>query len=305
MAITEGPAARTDDESTGRDVSRNASGTDRSTETRTLDTAALITLVRRAPALAALREEPLDRRDLEERLGVSKPTVHRLARTLSEMDLVERSNGIFVLTGLGESVADVIVEFTRSVETAYRLAPLLEISRNQYPEFDVAGFTDATVTTAEPSDPYRPLRRYFSFIEESNTLRGFDTTTLAPEYVDTVQRQIQGGMEVELIYPPAVVANLSSVYPERIAMLIESDRLVLRVHPDLPYGLAIFDERVAVASYCKTTGALRTVIDTDSPAVREWAEEVYEEYYAGATEFPVHSELTQHLSVRAFADVDR
>ena len=304
MTTTERPAARTDDVSTGRDASRTISENDPSNEARTLDEAALITLVRRAPALAALREQPLDRRDIEERLGVSKPTVHRLTRTLDEMELVERSNGIFVLTGLGETVADVIGEFTRSVETAYRLAPLLETSRCHYPAVDVAGFADATVTTAEPGDPYGPMRRYLSFIEKSNTLRWFDTTTLPPEYVETVHRQIHDGMNAELIYPPAVISHLYSAHPERVAALVENDRLVLRVHPSLPYGLAIFDERVAVASYCETTGALRTVIDTGSPAGREWAEDVYEEYCAEATELPAQSALIQHPSVKAFADAD-
>ncbi|HET7323365.1 MAG TPA: helix-turn-helix domain-containing protein, partial [Halococcus sp.] len=196
-----------------------------------MDTAALITLVRRAPALAALREQPLDRRDLEEYLSVSKPTVHRLTRTLGEMGLVEKSGGLFVLTRLGEAVADVVSEFTRNVETAYRLAPLFEI---QYPTLDISAFTDATVTTAVPGDPYRPMQRYYSLVEQTATLRGFDTTVLSPEYVDAIHRQVRDGMETELIYPPAVAAHLLSAHPERVTELFESGHLVFHVHVDLP-----------------------------------------------------------------------
>jgi predicted transcriptional regulator len=271
-------------------------------ENPVMDTAALITLVRRASALAALREQPLDRRDLEECLGVSKPTVHRLTRTLGEMSLVEKSNGIFVLTGLGEAVADVVVEFTRNVETAYRLAPLLETFRHQYPALDVTGFADATVTTAGPGDPYRPMRRYYSFIEETETLCGFDTTTLSPEYIDAVHQQIRDGMETELIYPPAVITQFLSVHPEQMAESVENGHLVLRVHPNLPHGLAIFDERVAIVSYCETTGALRTFIDTDSSTAREWAEEVYVEYRAEATEFAEYPELSRLPLIQALND---
>ncbi len=265
------------------------------TENPALDTAAFITLVRRAPALAALREQPLDRRDLEECLGVSKPTVHRLTRTLGEMGLVERSNGIFVLTGLGEAVADVVVEFTQSVETAYRLAPLMETFRSQYPTFDVTGFADATVTTAGPGDPYRPMRRYYSLVEETETLYGFDTTTLSPEYIDTVHQQIRDGMETELIYPPAVITQFLSVHPEWMAESVENGHLVLRVHPNLPHGLAIFDDRVAIASYCETTGALRTFIDTDTSAAREWAERVYESYWSEAKRFDLNPNRPREL----------
>lgn len=257
-----------------------------------VDTAALITLVRRAPALAALRKQPLDRRDLQECLDVSKPTVHRLTRTLGEKGLVEKPDGRFALTGMGEAVADVVAEFTRSVETAHRLAPLLDILQHPYSTIDVAAFADATVTTAEPSDPYHPMRRYYSLIEQTGTLRGFDTTTLSPEYIDAIHQQIRNGMETEIVYPPTVAARLLSAHPERIEELFESGHLVLRIHPDLSHGLTIFDERIGISSYCETTGALRTFIDTNSFAAREWAETVYESYWTEAERFDARSNLS-------------
>ena len=263
-----------------------------SEEDSLLDTPALITLVRRAPALAALREQPLDRRDLEECLDVSKPTVHRLARTLGEMGLIERTNGIFALTGLGEAVADVVAEFTRSVETAYRLTPLLETIQDRYSDFDVAAFEDAIVTTAEPSNPYRPVQRYCSLIKETRTLRGFDTTMFSPQHVDTVHSRVCDGMEMEFVYPPAIAAHLSSIYPERMAEMIQSGRLDFRVHADIPYGLVLFDGRVGIGSYCQTTGALRAFIDTDVPDACEWAETIYDAYWTEAERFEMRSNLS-------------
>lgn len=292
-ATTEMAASRTNGVSSGENSVQNAPpdnspASAHTAENSIAETDALITLVRRAPALAALGDGPLDRRDLEDRLGVSKPTVHRLTRRLGEMGLVERSNGRFVLTGVGRVVAETVTAFTQSVETAHRLAPLLE--SHDDPSLDIAAFADATVTTAGPGDPYRPMRRYYSFIERTETLCEFDTTLLSPEYVDALTRRIHDGMETELVYPPAVATQLLSAHPERMAELAESGYLDLRVHPNLPYGLAIFDERVAVASYCETTGALRTFIDTNSPAAREWAEGVYATYRAEAAELPI-SEL--------------
>ena len=264
-----------------------------SEEDSLLNTPALITLVRRAPALAALREQPLDRRDLEDCLDVSKPTVHRLTRTLGEMNLVERTNGIFVLTKLGEAVADVVAEFTRSVETAYRLTPLIETIQDRYSDFDIAVFEDAIVTTAEPSNPYRPVQRYCSLIEETGTLRGFDTTMLSPQHVDAVHRRVCDGMEAEFVYPPAVAAHLSSTYSERMAEMIESGRLDFRVHTDISHGLVLFDERVGIRSYCETTGALRAFVDTDSPDVREWAETIHDVHWMEAERFEMHSDLSE------------
>lgn len=258
-----------------------------------LDTPALITLIRRAPALAALREQPLDRRDLEESLGVSKPTVHRLVRTLNKMDLVKRTNGVFVLTRLGEIVADVTAEFTRNVETAYRLTPFLEIIQDQYPGFDVAAFEDAIVTTAEPSNPYRPVQRYCSLVEETRDLRAFDATMLSPQHIDAIYSRVCDGMETQLICPPAVAAHLLSTYPDRMAKIGESDYLDVRVHADISHGLVLFDERVGIGSYCQTTGALQAFIDTDEPNAREWAETIYDAYWTEAERFEMHSDLSQ------------
>ncbi len=294
MATTERTVLQTNTESAEEKAAQNASRTtsraphNTMAENPVMDTTAFITLVRRAPALTALREQPLDRRDLETCLDVSKPTVHRLTRTLSEMSLVERSNGVFTLTGLGKAIADVVAEFTRNVETAYRLTPLLETIQDRYLAFDVTAFADATVTTAEPSDPYRPVQRYCSLIEETRVLRGFDTTTLSPQHLDAVHRRVCDGMETELVYPPAVAAHLLSTHPEQMAEMVESGFLDVRAHADISHGLVLFDERVGVGSYCKTTGALQAFIDTDEPAAYEWAETIYDAYWTEAERFEMH-----------------
>lgn len=303
--MTEGTMSQMDDVSGSAKSKKNASADTSQTTQHTIgegpamakdsvvETDTLITLVRRAPALAALREQPLDRRDLEEHLGVSKPTIHRLTRTFAEMGLVERTNRTYVLTRLGETVADVVAEFTQSVETAYRLAPLLEAIQYRHSTLDITAFADATVTTAEPGDPYRPVRRYYSFVERTESLYGFDTTTPSPKYISTVHQQIRDGMETEFIYQPDVADRLLSEYSDWMTELFESGHFVLRVHPNLPHGLAIFDERIAITNYCETTGALRALIDINSSAAREWAEEVYRDYRAEATNLSEHSELSQ------------
>ncbi|QIB76470.1 hypothetical protein G3I44_11015 [Halogeometricum borinquense] len=58
----------------------------------------------------------------------------------------------------------------------------------------------------------------------------------------------------------------------------ERGHLQLRTREALPYGLAIFDERVGVGGYDDETGALRVFVDTDTDGARRWAEGVYEMY---------------------------
>src|SRR5699024_6346549 len=107
------------------------------------------------------------------------------------------------------------------VETAYRLTPLLEVIQDQYPDFDVAAFEDAIVTTAEPSNPYRPVQRYCSLVEETRDLRVFDATTPSPQHIDAIYSRVCDGMETQFLCPPAVTAHLLSAYPDQMVKMAE------------------------------------------------------------------------------------
>lgn len=242
----------------------------------------LVRIVRRAPMLEALRGGALDRRDLEDALGVSKPTVHRAAKSLMELGLVERPRGAFELTAAGADVADAVVDFETTTNAALRLAPLLATVETDAFEVDVDLFADAVVTLPDPGHPYRPVDRFMELVRETDSLRGFDSTTIAPANVEDVYRAIVDGMETELIYPPSVVESIVASNPQRGSKAVESGNLTLLVHDSVPCGLAIFDDRVGLGGYDPETGMLRAFVDTDAPAARSWAENVYASFRAEA-----------------------
>jgi hypothetical protein len=141
-------------------------------------------------------------------------------------------------------------------------------------------FAGATITTPDSGDPHGPMVRYLTLVRETSTLRGFDTWTIAPTYIGEIQDRILDGMETHLIDPIAVVEDVMDHYPERCVQVCVSGNLTIRLHDSLPFGLAIFDDRIGVAAHDPDTGALRAFVDTDSPVARDWAEAVYEAYEA-------------------------
>jgi predicted transcriptional regulator len=268
-----------------------------------MDTDQFIELVRRAPVLEALREEgAMDRRELEQHLDVSKSTVHRFTRSLRENGLIERSGGAFVLTSVGEVSAEEMAAFKASIETAWELAPVLQVTRAHGVDIDVAAFADATVTTAEPGNPYRPVNRFMSLVAETDTLRGLDPASINPLHVDDIYERIVNGMETDAVFPSAVVENLLTSNPERAERAFESGNLRLRIHDDIPFGLTLCDDRIGVGIYDDDTGLLRTYADTDAPAAHEWAEAVYTNYRDKATELREHPEISQLPPVQVFDD---
>ena len=130
-------------------------------------------------------------------------------------------------------------------------------------------------SAAAPEDPYRPVERFVALVGESATLRGFNTTHMAPLVLGGFHQQVFEATDTELIYLPGVAEKLFEAYPDRANDAIEQGHLTLRTREQLPYGLALFDERVGIGGYDDRTGLLEVFVDTDSPIAREWAERVF------------------------------
>lgn len=238
---------------------------------------ALFELVQRAPALEALAEGPLDRADLEERLDVSRATSHRITRSLADRGLIERVDGAFRLTALGEATRAAVDRFGTEVTVALRLAPVIEAVSDVAP-LPLSAFADAKETRADRGDPHAPVVRFLDLVRETGTLRGFDTWSIAPTYMEDVQERILAGMRTELVDPLDVVVDVMESYPEKCVEVCVSGNLDIWLHDALPFGLAIFDDRIGVAVADPGSGALRSFVDTDDPAARDWAETTFEAF---------------------------
>ncbi|WP_157533128.1 helix-turn-helix domain-containing protein, partial [Haloferax profundi] len=65
-----------------------------------------IEALKRADALATLREGPLERSELMRELDVSRTTIHRIVRGLESRDVLVQDGSLFKLTSFGQTVAD-------------------------------------------------------------------------------------------------------------------------------------------------------------------------------------------------------
>lgn len=240
-----------------------------------VDTDVLLDIVRHGSLLEALLEKPLDRREIEEYLGVSRATSHRFTQRLDELGFITKVDGRFRLTGQGETVAEEVLRFEANVQTANRLSPLLDCVCEERQGFVIESFVDATVTVAESDDPYRPVERFISLVRESDTFRGFNTTHMAPLVLGEFHQQVFEKTETEMVYLPHTAEKLFETYPERASDAIECGHLTLRTRDEPPYGLAIFDDRVGIGGYDETTGLMKVFVDTESTIAREWADHVY------------------------------
>lgn len=251
------------------------------------ETDELIRVLRHRHVFAELQDEALERRQLEDRLSVSRATSHRYVRTLEELGLVEKTNGRFVLTDLGTDIAGAVATYEREISARLRLAPMVDVMADVTPPIDIAAFEEATVTNVEHGDPFAPLTRFVSLVQETETLRGINTCHIAPTYMDEFQGRILDGMQTELIDHPQILEDIMERYPEKCVQVCVSENLTLWIHEDrnaLPFGLVLFDDRVGIGLFDTTKGTLEAVIDTDDPAAIAWATAVYSRYQAESSQ---------------------
>jgi len=249
-----------------------------------IDRDLLLEVVRRGPMLAALREEPMDRRDLTQRLGISKSTSHRNAKSLAERGILRKSNGEHTLTEFGQAVADVVATFEAGMKATVRLAPLFEAVSGTNPPCPIEAFADATVTSTDHGDPFGPLARFVSLVGETDSLRMADSYAIAPTYIDDIHGRVLDGLETEVIERPEVAEDVMENYPKKCVQLCASDFLEMRVHDDLPFGLVILDHRIGIGVRAPETGVPRAFVDTEANEAREWAETLFDSYWDEATE---------------------
>ena len=165
------------------------------------------------------------------------------------------------------------------METEARLRKVVQWLPTDAPDFDIGLFADAAITKSDPGSPYRAIDRLLDLIEDSetSTIRTFGTRP-PPGYFDALSWKVEDGMSVEILFAPVVIKHVQQLPPEGTIEALTSGQLTLRVHDDLPCGLTLLEDRVALCGYDPNTGILQAVIDTDDPTALEWAESIYDAY---------------------------
>ncbi len=249
-----------------------------------VDIAYLARSEHRIPTLLSLTERPRSRSELCELGGVSSSTMRR---TLDEFDdrLWIRKEGYqYVATRLGEVIASGMEDLIERIETERKLRHVWHWLPDEISDFPFETWSDMTITVAEPDAPYRPVRRFESLLRNTTTIR-----FLRPEVAlmdlcfDLLYQMVGEDVEMTLIDRPKCHTYFHTTYPRRSSEMMQQDNFVILEHDDLPqYGTGLLDRCVVVSCYEEDSGTVYALIDTDAPAVREWAKSAYDTYRASA-----------------------
>lgn len=251
-------------------------------EGRVFDDGLLETAVDRKGVLRTLRDAPQHRSDLEQTLDLSKTTCHRIIRSFDEEGLVRRTDEGYDLTPLGRIVADQVLKFEETVETAFLMRPLLEQFEADDTPFDRSLITDERVDWSVDTDSPLGLDRGMDRVRDTDTLRVMDWTPVPALYIEKIfEIIVEQDIRAESIYPASRVRSRLKQFPDLHADLRESDtEKEYWLYDDVPtWGMSIYDESLLeLRAFEPETGVpMLEASSRDQPAI-QWALNVWEDH---------------------------
>lgn len=231
-----------------------------------------------------LRDGPLDKRDLLDRVSSSRSTVDRAIEELIEHDLVREVAGGYETTLAGVLALERSRAFERDADAIAAAAPALE---PLWKESDVAVsfLRDAAVSLVAESDGMRRLAALDSALRNADEIRALVPQIIRPEQLETLHRRAGDGVDVDLVVSPSLFETLASTFPGwlRDVGLAENGRVSTGSVPE--YGLVIFGAGDGREAFLVTydDGRLHGVLHSDGPAT-DWAVERFDAVRASATD---------------------
>lgn len=232
--------------------------------------------------LDALLDEPQTSAELERSLTASRSTIHRTTESLIEEGLLEKSEQEYALTDTGQMLATEVVQFQKRSTMVRELEPFIETADIDDVRLPLDHLADATVIRPDPKRSHQVAQHILDRIDTMSSLRLF-SGVVSPIYLDAIYDAVIEGATVEAIYDPQIIEILFTEYGRESKEAVRKGELAIKIYDDCPFELFIFDESVFLVAHDEN-GFPRAVVESDAPAVRDWAEALFERY-AEASEY--------------------
>ncbi len=244
-------------------------------------------LANREPVLAAVRDDPVAKRDLVEDLTVSRSTVDRAIRDLETHDLVERCDDGYRATLTGRLLLSARREYARQVRDTAAAGDLIAHLPS---DADVPIETFATADAYRPDqpDPHRPTTVLRDLANRAVRHRGVLAQQATPNASDVIRkRAVEGPLDIEYLISPAMREYLWAERPGLVSELITEGGVRFHEATDLGFDYALLttpETTHFVVVVYDDRGTLQGVLhSTDETAVR-WGVETFESRREDATQ---------------------
>lgn len=242
-------------------------------------------LVRSENRVRVLRTVTADRRtrrELREGLSMSRTTLGRILNEFEERGWIRRTEEGYTTTTAADAILTKFVPLLETMEGIHNLGEAIEWLPPPARAVELRHFRDATVTTSTPDNPAAPFDRGLEAIRDADRYRGL-TSTAIPSYVEALWEGLQEGLDFEGIIEASFVETLRDD-PQRADPWYEfADREATWLyHGRVHINMHLVDDVALIwlGTHDEDELEVYGLLESENPAVLEWAESIYEEYRA-------------------------
>ncbi|WP_123537484.1 helix-turn-helix transcriptional regulator [Halosimplex salinum] len=235
----------------------------------------------RVAVLQSLAAGARSRSDLAAETDASQATLGRILADFEERSWVRRVDGKYEATATGELVAGAFSDLLDVLETERKLRDIVEFLPTGAMDFDLACLADATITVPTQTRPNAPLQRLLALERDAGEVRAFSHAFNEQTLGLMADRTDEGGLDFSGVFSRSAIDALASepTLRRRLGTLLDAADATVRVRDDeIPIAGTIVDDTVHLLVR-DDSGVLRASVDTDDPAVFEWAETAFERYW--------------------------
>jgi len=124
----------------------------------------------RVKVLGALTERAGEATELREDLGIPRSTFRRILSELEERGWVNRRDGVYRATPLGEYVETYFTECVEVMDTVDRLGEFYEYAPYSETGVGVETLAESDIVVSEDYRPHAPIEAYLDAVEEADEI---------------------------------------------------------------------------------------------------------------------------------------
>ena len=233
----------------------------------------------RVDVLRLVAAGPYSRRELASETGASQPTLGRILRDFEERNWLTETAAGYEATPTGRLVAEGVGEFYDLVETELKLRELVDWLPTEELTFDLRELQDATVTVPSQTRPAAPVGRVVDLVREADRVtmlsHAFNDRTL-----EAVADWVASGGSFEAVFSADAIEPVAAddALASHLRRLVDAEGATVRIYDGVvPLAVTLTDDTVGLLLR-DDSGRLQAALDTDAPAVADWAREVYSHY---------------------------
>ena len=238
----------------------------------------------RIEVLRTLADDAYTRRELGDAVDASQPTIGRVLNDLREREWVAYDGERYRATATGELVADGITDLRARLETETRLREIIAYLPTDAIDVDLRAFADATITTPTGTRPNAPIERMVELLAGASHAHLLSHSFNRQKLDCLHDRCVDGSLTIAGVFARDAIAAVREdpVLAERLREVVAADGVDIRVTDRaVPVAVEVTDDRTHLLLR-DDEGVVRASMDTDDDAVRAWALDTHDSFFADA-----------------------